>query len=1099
MIRKKIKLHSITSYLKTNYYSFFGVLPFLIGGFSHAQFKIDPAFEPVLNYQKKGGSNFKELVKIAEDQKLATSSIVLPNGKVEELFHVIVNTNSPKNFENSGLLIQSYSKSFFTALVTLDQINELSLRDDVINVLTPGFESTTNNIHVTESGARLLHQGLINNHAYKGQNVLIGVLDSGIDFTHPDFSKTDNPNETRILRLWDQTITPNNNETPPQNFNYGVEYTNVHINDEIDGTPANYVRQRDTNGHGTHVAGTAAGNGSAWGDGMFTGVAPEADLIIVKAGNGSFSRANIINGLDYFKKISEDLNRPIVVNFSLGGQANPHDGSLSHEIKVNEFTQSGPGRVVVISAGNDGGSNIHQEFALTPGEKKRFTLITSDTTSQTLTDLFTFYTYHRGVQDNSPMKVKIIAPNGDEFIRDISGTSTFTSPHPNNSGDIIITVDNFWDTASGKRFSTTSVKRSNVNVPTAGTYQIEIENTSQNNVIVDGWITSRNIGITNPNGDNNYTVGSPGNADKAITVANYTGLNFNAPRTSSSYWYSGNTMQDKNLSSSIGPRIDGYQKPDIAADGSYVISALSKDLNPAIDTQVDGRYYRSISGTSMSAPGVAGAVALLLEANRNLTSDEIKTAIINNSRKDQFTTNTFTPRLGHGKINIYNTVLEEVNKSNNNQSCPVGNYNILGYDTFGKSYDTSSLPASHQYSLAAYSGYNQRMALRYTPNMTGKLNSVYALLGVNNNNGIVTPFQIEVRKADANGKPGDLLGTKTFADLNTLQWYGWNTLDISDLNIDVQTNEDVFVVFISDNYRFRYFVDKDNVDGRTYFSSDQGATYGIDQSIDAKVRIIIHENTSAVHHLASIDSSTNQALNLGFNQVINNCEIVSRIESSGSLPLTGNTTTKLWIDNYDSKVVNRRIEVQNDTQNATGQLTLFFTQEEFDIYNSNNTIKLPSNSNDQENFAHLKVIYFNGQSADESGKHTTYPNSGQVIDVPVADIKWNNTYGYWEVKVDYLGAGGYFVSTNSNLNNVDQQLNQIAIYPNPVQNDLTIDLPINSDDASYRLVDLSGKIISQDKLKSNSNQLQLGHLSQGVYLLEIKTTKGTIHKKIIKK
>lgn len=1101
MIKPSFTLETIYSYLVKRNVNLFTFLLLLSGGLANAQEKIDPKFLPVLEVQKKAGFKAEDLIKVEEENELTTSTIISPNGEMEKLYHAIIYTNQPKKFDHQGLLIQSFSKNFFTALINLDQLIDLSKDESIISIEAPKLAYKNNIENVTNSGAFLLHQGVLNNRSYLGNNVLVGVLDTGIDFTHPDFSKTGNPMETRILRIWDQTITPSGNETTPAGFSYGVEYTNIHINDEIDGTPANFVRQKDIDGHGTHVAGTAAGNGSAFGNGLYKGAAPEADLIIVKAGDGTFSSSNIINGLDYFKNVSAELGRPIVVNLSLGGHVNPHLGNTAQDMKVNEFTESGPGRVAVISAGNEGGFGRHQSLSLAPSTSQTITIMVPPITSnpQPL-ELFQLLTYNRGENNTANIRLTITTPNGDIFVKEPNTpTSNFTSPQPNNTGNLIFNSQNVIEGSTAKRVTYTQVRRNNINVIPQGTYTFKIENLSTSNIVVDSWLLSGTTLASNPNGSDNYTIGSPGAATNAITVANYVGNSLNAPRNSNSYWLSGQTLQDKNTSSSEGPRIDGYNKPEIAADGTYVVSALSSAVTPAQSVQVDGRYYRANTGTSMSSPGVAGAVALLLEANPNLTAAEVKERLITNTRKDEFTTNTFTTKFGYGKLNIYNAVLDELNRANNNQACPAGNFNILGYDNYSNTYNSNNAATNYQFALNAFSGYNERLAVRYTPNITGKLKSVYAFFGVNSSPDTAIPFQIEVRKANPDGNPGDLLGTKTFENVNNLHWFGWSNLELADLDIDVQSNQDIFIVLISDNFRIRYFADRDLIDNRTYLSSDRGNTFNIAPDRDAKMRIIVHENSSAVHQLATIDSSTTQNLANGINQFVNNCEMVTRIESSGSIPVTGNTTAKIWLNQHANDFVNRRVEINNATANATGKITLFYNQEEFNTYNANHSVQLPTAGNDETNKSNLKIYFFSGSSSDNSGNYTSYTNAPQIISVTPDQVKWNATYEYWEVTVDYLGEGGYFLSTAETLSNVDLSLSKVEVYPNPVVDHLMINLPPTLVNAELKLTDLTGKVVNQQRLTTTSNIVNLSKLPQGVYILEIKSDKGTINKKVIKK
>jgi len=114
-----------------------------------------------------------------------------------------------------------------------------------------------------------VHGGLLIGTPYKGEGAIVLVHDSGIDWKHKDFRQSGDTTKSRILYIWDQTLTPVAGESSPA-AGYGVEYTKAQIENELDGTPAGFVREKDINyyGHGTHVAATAAGNGATLGGSM---------------------------------------------------------------------------------------------------------------------------------------------------------------------------------------------------------------------------------------------------------------------------------------------------------------------------------------------------------------------------------------------------------------------------------------------------------------------------------------------------------------------------------------------------------------------------------------------------------------------------------------------------------------------------------------------------------------------------------------------------------------------------------------------------------------------------------------------------------------
>ena len=169
-----------------------------------------------------------------------------------------------------------------------------------------------------------------------GNGVLVGIVDTGIDVKHPAFRSG---GSTRIVNYLDQE---ENAEFTGAEINAGLASGSI---DEI--------------GHGTHVAGIAAGNGAGSPNGEWAGVAPDADLAIVKT---SFSSSDIALAVAHIFSIADARSQPCVVNLSLGGHAGGHDGTTVTERAIDQM--SGVGKMVVVSAGNEGRDNIHSTTIL---------------------------------------------------------------------------------------------------------------------------------------------------------------------------------------------------------------------------------------------------------------------------------------------------------------------------------------------------------------------------------------------------------------------------------------------------------------------------------------------------------------------------------------------------------------------------------------------------------------------------------------------------------------------------------------------------------------------------------------------------------------
>ena len=196
-----------------------------------------------------------------------------------------------------------------------------------------------------------------------GQGVLIAVIDSGIDYANPDFQNADGT--TRIRALWDQSLIPREGERPPDGYTIGVEYTREQIDDALNQQNVinrqSIVATQDISGHGTAVAGIAAGNGSASG-GALAGVAPESELIVVKmrsASEDGFPRTTeLMQGVDYAVRKAIEYQMPVAINISFGNTYGSHDGTSLLERFLDEISNVWK-TVICVGAGNEGTTAGH--------------------------------------------------------------------------------------------------------------------------------------------------------------------------------------------------------------------------------------------------------------------------------------------------------------------------------------------------------------------------------------------------------------------------------------------------------------------------------------------------------------------------------------------------------------------------------------------------------------------------------------------------------------------------------------------------------------------------------------------------------------------
>jgi len=406
-----------------------------------------------------------------------------------------------------------------------------------------------------------------------GQGMLIGIIDSGIDYTHSDFRNQDGT--SRILYIWDQTVEGN----PPQGFRQGTEYNNEQLNMALNSDqPFEVVTSRDEVGHGTAVAGIAAGNGSASG-GQEMGAAPESSLIIVKLGYKgfeSFARTTeIMRALKYIMDKAEELGMPVAVNISFGTNDGSHDGSSLFETYINAASQRWK-NVIVTAAGNEGGEGHHYAGKIALYQTMDVNFVVAGYLSSMYLVFWKSFVDRFALELILPSGASTgeIYPSDQLTLKNIDGISIqiyYGQPtHYNEDQEI------YFSFSQEESFIPQGIWRLRVRA-------LEV---------VDGrfdiWLpTVEEVGsdtaFTEPSVDTTITI--PSTAANVITVGGYNGAIYAAAN------FSGRGFTRNNI----------YIKPDLVAPAVGILSARA------------GGGYDSFTGTSMAAPFVTGAAALMMQ------------------------------------------------------------------------------------------------------------------------------------------------------------------------------------------------------------------------------------------------------------------------------------------------------------------------------------------------------------------------------------------------------------------------------------------------------------------------------------------------------
>jgi subtilisin family serine protease len=454
-----------------------------------------------------------------------------------------------------------------------------------------------------------------------GKGVIVGVVDSGIDPNHPAF-------QGRILSLWDQVL-PGPGVTEG---GYGVELTGPLL-----------AVSRDTHGHGTHVAGIAAG-----ADATFGGVAPEAELIIVKS---DLQDAHIADGIRYIFRIAAGLGRPAVVNLSLGGHGDAHDGSDSLSQIIDG--ESGPGRIVCCAAGNEGNDKIHAQVIMRDGSRRSITFRVPDSSR---TDAIRMAALNGWYSGSDQIRVAVQSPGGFETpYQDVttSGPPWQTYHLPDGRVRIVTPGPDLFNGDHNFLVEIRHPTDSSLSV-TPGTWRLRLHGASISNGRVDIWAvdTSQALDVTfsGRNVTDSHKIGSPGAAASAITVASYT-TKVRWTDIDGRVQKVGLELEDISDFSSEGPLRNGSQKPDLAAPGAMIAAPLSADSLVSRSSTVDP-HYRIDAGTSMATPFIAGVVALLLQDNSALDPQHVKAFLRQHSLIPGQPQGTFDPKWGFGLLNL---------------------------------------------------------------------------------------------------------------------------------------------------------------------------------------------------------------------------------------------------------------------------------------------------------------------------------------------------------------------------------------------------------------------------------------------------------------
>lgn len=610
-----------------------------LGAFGADEQKLDPRVRIALSQLRAG---------IPPEKMLETTAAAVDSAGELDVF--IAGSVSRGDLEAAGAIVRSeVPGGIFTAFVPESAI-------DAVAAL-PGVERITGAVTCDEYLNASLPTTMINIQrtagpaftGASGAGVLIGDIDSGIAYKHGDFQNASG--QTRIVNIWDQTdnVGPN-----PAGFSYGSEWSSADIN-------ALTARERDTNGHGTHVMGIAAGDGSATGGVIpaytYVGVAPQADIIEIKS---TYTTTQILDGAAYFFQKATARGQNAVLNISLGSQFGPHDGTSDFEAGLTALT--GPGRMICVSAGNDQGVGYHAGVNVTsPSTAATFTV-----TGTGVNRLLAIDGYYEATE---AMTMTVSGPLGSSGPVVLGGINAAYPGVPLGTGatKAYLYIENgAYLTSTNAREVYVELKGGSTTGSTInGTWTITFTPTAPAgaaNGRVDLWryyaSTTALVVAFATGREEARLVSEPANAMGVISCAAWSTKNSWTDCGGRAVSYTAAPAFGSLASfSSNGPTRDGRIKPDIAAPGFGVGAARSIDITatcPASATAYlnDGMMHTINQGTSMAAPHVTGAVAVLMQKFGALTRTEILAKLAALALSDSYTGIVPNSAWGSGKMRV---------------------------------------------------------------------------------------------------------------------------------------------------------------------------------------------------------------------------------------------------------------------------------------------------------------------------------------------------------------------------------------------------------------------------------------------------------------
>ncbi len=1066
--------------------------------------------------------NLLKNTSIKNDKKIVSAFV-----KVSEVF-------DNNELQDLNLHINSKAGNIFIIEIPIDNLSSLAALENVEYIeighkVLPKLDNA-----LSDTWVDWVHDGYNLSQPYTGDSVIVGIIDCGFDYTHPMFYDS-LYSEYRISRVWEQEDITG---PPPTGFSYGTELVGK-------STILNNKCSDSFGNHGTHVAGIAAGSGSSLCS-LYKGVAYNSEIILVSYKSESLAtfHTNVADGISYIFNYADSKGKPAVINMSLGSHIGPHDGtSLFDEFCDNIV---GKGKILVGAAGNEGYRALHLDYTFETQDTVFSFVEFPDSANNN--NGYTFIDIWGEENKDFTIAVNIYNTNADEFAdwTKYISTANDSTFNDNLKGicPILISVEHS-NPQNNKPHIYVEFDKSAQDEPGDSCDYILLELIGKNTTIIAWCSQSGEAVFTDKNysnvinGDSQCTIGEIGGTGKSvISVGAYNSKNSFTNYQDETYDFSFD-VGDIAYYSSLGPTVDGRIKPDIAAPGSVVVSSVNSfddEYNSANKYTVDnvniGEHYwwfAIMEGTSIASPMVTGIIALWLEAKPELTPNEIKFYMPNNTWTDYYTGTVPNNTWGYGKINAHETLkaLEKKSYDINASANPVlsGAVSGAGNYTYNDTVNLTAIPDT---------GYQ---FVNWTENGTEvATDSIYSFV-VDSSRTIIANFELLSFDINASANPvsgGSVSGIGIYyyndtVNLVAIPETGYQFINWTE-NGSIVSTDSIYNFNVTQSSSFTANFNQTNFSGLLPFGGclvldgtddfamaydhpelDLGDETNEDFTLEAWINIssfspseIVNKPDAYKLYLDTQESqwSSGTGRMLGFSITSGDWSYTLSVSQFGG----GSLNEPGWhhvaaVYNKSSK--QRRLYID-------GELAL---ETEFDtvmtVNNSDDDLTVGNNFNGKIDEVRISdnARYQNESFtvANEPFKVDEFTRALWHFDEPEDEIECHDCSKYNNILFLQNDA---FVTHSDDIKITETNVNEIKIYPNPFNNAATIEFKVaEACHLQIEILDISGRIakkisdrwynsgLHQEEWSgkdSNGNQV-----SDGIYLVKIHSKENVTIKKLI--